>query len=113
MLDTSINLRHSSDYEPGEGARFEVHIEKCRGILAERARPFEARLETREGRAVWIMRTIEDVEGPRVAALYNSGLSPRDIAAETGISKSSVHRLMRKMREETARDSASGGDGTG
>ena len=38
VLDTSIRLRHSSDYAPSEGARFEIHIEKCRGVLAERAR---------------------------------------------------------------------------
>jgi putative DNA primase/helicase len=112
VLDTSINLRHSSDYQPREGARFEVHIEKCRGVLAEEARPFEARLETQEDRAVWLMRSIDNVEGPRVAALYNSGMSLRDIAAEIGISKSAVHRLMQKMREDAARDSSRGGAGT-
>jgi putative DNA primase/helicase len=112
VLDTSINLRHSSDYQPSEGARFEVHIEKCRGILAEQARPFEARLETQEGRAVWLMRSIDNVEGPRVAALHNAGMSLRDIAAEIGISKSAVHRLMRKMREDAARDSSRSDGGT-
>jgi putative DNA primase/helicase len=111
VLDTSINLRHSSDYQAGEGARFEVHIEKCRGVLAERARPFEARLDIREGRAVWTMCSIDNVEGPRVAALHNAGMSLRAIAAEIGISKSAVHRLMRKMREDAERDS-SGGAGT-
>ena len=38
VLDTSICLRHSSDYAPSEGARFEIHIEKCRGVLAARRR---------------------------------------------------------------------------
>jgi DNA-binding Lrp family transcriptional regulator len=39
-------------------------------------------------------------------------MSLRDIAAEIGISKSAVHRLMRKMREDAARDSSRGGAGT-
>ena len=111
VLDTSINLRHSSDYQPTEGARFEVHIEKCRGVLAEQARPFEARLEMREGRALWLMRSIDNIEGPRVAALCNAGMSLRDIAAEIGISKSAVHRLLQRMRED-ARDSLRGDAGT-
>jgi hypothetical protein len=52
VLDTSISLRRPTDYVAREGARFEVHIEKGRGIQGEATKPFEARLETREGRAV-------------------------------------------------------------
>ena len=33
-----------------DGGRFEVHIEKARGIRGELVLPFEARLETRDGR---------------------------------------------------------------
>src|SRR5207302_1725194 len=32
VLDTSISLRRPSDYKATEGARFEIHIEKGRGI---------------------------------------------------------------------------------
>ncbi len=38
-----------------------------------------------EGRAVWTVRPIEDVESIRVAALLGEGMSIRDIAEETGI----------------------------
>ncbi len=37
VLDTSISLRHPSDYAPEQGARFEVHIDKGRGIHGEQA----------------------------------------------------------------------------
>ena len=45
VLDTSISLRRPSDYIPTEGAKFEVHFEKARGIHGDKAKPFEAKLE--------------------------------------------------------------------
>jgi putative DNA primase/helicase len=97
LLDTTINLLRPNGYVEREGARFEVHVEKRRGLLGEEARPFEARLETRNGAARWTVQELINVVGPRVADLINTGLSIRDIAAETGLSKSAVHRLKATM----------------
>jgi putative DNA primase/helicase len=104
VLDTSISLRHPADYSPVEGARFEVHLEKARGVHGEAARPFEARLEVRDGRAVWTTRELEDANRARVQALLGDGLSVREIADETGIPKSTVHRIKKAIE-------AAGGDG--
>ncbi len=100
VLDTSISLRRPADYAPTEGARFEVHIEKGRGIHGAQARPFEARLAIVDGRTVWTMKEIEDVERARVAALLAAGMSLRDIAEETGLARSTVHRLKRKIERD-------------
>jgi putative DNA primase/helicase len=100
ILDTSICLRHSSDYAATEGACFEVHVEKCRGVLAERACPFQAKLETGGGKAIWTVTRMDDVEGTRIAALFNQGMSVRDIAGEIGMAKSVVHRLIRRMQAQ-------------
>jgi hypothetical protein len=108
VLDTSISLRRPSDYTPTEGARFEVHLDKARGVHGDAAKPFEALLETRDGRAFWTTRDIEDVNLARVQVLLDDGLSVRDIADETGIPKSTVHRLKRKARPE--RGGANGRD---
>jgi putative DNA primase/helicase len=97
VLDTSISLRRPSDYVPPEGARFEVHFEKARGIHGDRAKPFEARLEIRDGAMLWTISEIEDVNRARVKALLDDGMSIRDIADETGISKSAVHRLKKQI----------------
>ena len=43
-----------------QGARFEVHIEKARGNHGEHVKPFDARLETRDGTAAWTMKYVED-----------------------------------------------------
>jgi putative DNA primase/helicase len=69
VIDTSICLQHPSDYDPTQGARFEVHIVKGRGLHGAPARAFEARLETRGDQAVWTVNPVEDVETARVKAL--------------------------------------------
>jgi putative DNA primase/helicase len=86
-----------SDYDPTQGARFEVHIEKGRGLHGEDAKPFEAQLEVRDGACYWTLREITDVNEARIAALLDDGLSIRDIADETGIPKSTVARIKKKL----------------
>jgi putative DNA primase/helicase len=100
VLDTSISLRRPADYSPTEGARFEVHLEKARGVHGDSAKPFEAKLEIRDGMAVWTTRELEDANRARVEALLDDGLSVRDIADETGIPKSTVQRLKKKIEAE-------------
>jgi putative DNA primase/helicase len=95
VLDTVIALRRPADHQPDQGARFEVHYEKSRGFHGEDAKPFEAAL----GAGGWATRDLAEVDMARVAALTDDGLSVRDIAAETGFSKSQVHRLQQKARE--------------
>ena len=98
VLDTVINLRRPDDYQPQEGARFEVHLEKARGISGDKAQPFEAKLAMHDGRAEWTTMILEDVKAARVLALHADGLSVRDIAAQTEISKSTVARMIKRER---------------
>ena len=97
IMDTVISLRRPREYSMAEGARFEVHLTKARGILGDDAKPFEANLIT-EGNALhWRVRDIEDVELEELKRLLGEGYSIRDCAEEMGKSKSSVHRLKRKL----------------
>jgi putative DNA primase/helicase len=99
VLDSSFCLRRPSDYTMTQGARFEVHIEKARGIHGEHVKPFEARLETGDGKAAWSM-DVEDAERLRVAALLATGRTVREIAEEIGIGKSVVHRMKQRIERE-------------
>ena len=96
--DTSNCLRRPGDYAPTEGARFEVQIEKGRGIHGVDAR----RLAIVDGRTVWSMKEVEDVERARVATLLDLGFSIRSIAEETGIHRSKVLRLKQRIEGEAA-----------
>ena len=92
-----LNLREPSDYEPSEGARFEVHFEKARGLTGTDAvTAFEAKLEIRDGRVVWAIQEIEEARLAEILELKKEGKSVRDIAAELGLSKSTVQRALSK-----------------
>jgi putative DNA primase/helicase len=100
VLDTVIGLRNPSDYTADQGARFEIVIEKGRGIYGDDARSFEARYEERDGAAVWTRTEIADVELARVVAVSREGLSVRKAADELGMSKTKVGRLRQQAVEK-------------
>jgi hypothetical protein len=100
VLDTVISLRHPDDYIPSEGAHFEVHLTKARGIYGDDALPFEAKLETVNGHAIWTTRALPDAEAEQVLDMSQARMSVRDIASEIGISKSKVARIQAKLKEE-------------
>lgn len=100
VLDTVINLRRPENYTPEEGARFEVHLEKARHIVGDEAKPFETRLEVRDGASFWTTRDLEDVTLQQVVNLTGEGLTVREIADEIGLSKSKVNRIQAKARRE-------------
>jgi putative DNA primase/helicase len=87
----------AADHSANIGSRFEVHLEKARGVHGDAARPFEAKLEIRDGKAVWTTRELEDANRARVQALLDDGLTVREIADETGIPKSTVHRIKKAI----------------
>jgi putative DNA primase/helicase len=102
VLDTSIALKRPKDYVPTEGARFEIHLEKARGVHGEGAKPFEVRLDVRCGAAQWTIRDIEDVNMARVMELAEQGYTEREIADLTGIPKSTVNRLKQQAKAKAA-----------
>ncbi|MBM3522437.1 MAG: winged helix-turn-helix transcriptional regulator [Alphaproteobacteria bacterium] len=99
VLDTVVRLSRPSDYQANEGARFEVHFEKARGLYGPDALPFEAKLEVHDGAAVWTMRSLDEMAAEQVADLLRQGMKQREAAAELGMSKSAVNRHARRARE--------------
>ncbi len=98
ILDTVTHLKRPSDYQIEEGARFEVHLTKCRCVFGDDAAPFEAKMETRDGASLWTVREMKDVQADQVAAMTTDGMSSREIADELGIGKSTVNRIQNKHR---------------
>ncbi|MER9005656.1 AAA family ATPase [Mesorhizobium sp. M0862] len=98
VLDTLITLKHPDDYSIEDGARFEVHLGKARGVFGEAAKPFEAKLEIRDGEAQWTVKDLQDVEADLVMTMTGDGASVRDIAAATGLSKSKVNRIQARSK---------------
>jgi putative DNA primase/helicase len=95
-----IALRRPADYTADQGARFEIVIEKGRGIHGDDARPIEARYEERDRVAIWTQTEIADAELVRVADALNDGMSIRDAAEALGMHKSKVERLKKKAAKQ-------------
>ena len=91
VLDTVIALRRPPDYSADQGRRFELHFEKSRGFHGPDAEPLEARLIGDQW-AVTEIRPSDDTE--TLKALRKQGLSIRDIADRTGLSRSTVQRRL-------------------
>jgi putative DNA primase/helicase len=105
VLDTVIALRRPSDYEPDQGARFAVHLEKARGIAGPDAEPFEAKLVIApDGGATWAMANLRDAQRDKAQVLLREGISIRDVAEEVGMSRSAVHRIKKAMGATGAAD---------
>jgi hypothetical protein len=74
-LDTVLALRRPADYSPGQGARFEVPIEKARTLVGDGAVPFEAAVEpfvTETGRPGirWLARDLKPSIFEQAAELF-------------------------------------------
>lgn len=101
VLDMVLALRRPSDYEPKEGARFEVHIEKARGIFGDVTDPFEASLQVdATGETRWTWQPLRDAEFSRAIELFGDGVSAPDAAEEMGISRAKAYRLRKRAIEE-------------
>jgi putative DNA primase/helicase len=90
-LDAVIGLRRPPDYLAEQGARFEVHFEKNRGFYGPDAEPFEARL-LGDRWAINPVKSGDDLD--TLKALRKQGMSVRDIAERTGLSKSTIQRRL-------------------
>lgn len=94
VLDTVLAMRRPHGYAPSEGARFELHFEKARGLLGDAVEPIEVRMGLDpEGRIAWDWARADEMELRRVAVLLGDGLKPYQIARELGMSKAKAYRL--------------------
>ena len=96
ILDSVLCLRHTQDYEPTQGACFEIHFEKSRGIYGADVEPFEARLEN----GVWTMKSIKHSAYEKTVKLTKDGYSQKEIADEIGKTKGYISKLVRQAKEK-------------
>lgn len=100
VLDTVIALRRPSDYEPDQGARFEVHFEKARALYGEDVTPFEAWLKsTSRGVQVWDVRPASEASEEQILEYLELGMGNADIISETGCSRATFFRKKKELTE--------------
>ena len=100
VLDTVIQLKHPPDYDPSEGARFEIHFDKARGICGDAVRPLEAKLTMTDETAHWDIKLVENSRLDQIIELQKMDMSQGEIATELGMHKSNVCRALKKAKRD-------------
>lgn len=102
ILDTVIKLKRPIDYDPSQGAVFELIFEKARHLKGEDTASFEARLTTNplSGLQEWLYKDVALTSFDRVVTLAKEGLSQHEVANELQINKSNVSRHWKKAVEQ-------------
>ena len=92
VLDTVIELKKPKDYCGTDGAHFEVHFQKARSLYGDQVQPFEAKLETLDGKGTWTTKLIRARTLEQVMELKDAKMNPKEIAEELGISVRMVYK---------------------
>lgn len=100
IMDTVISLRRPKVYNMAEGARFQIHLTKARSITGKDALPFEVHLKSENNILHWDIFEIQEAELEQLKKLLSEGYSIRECAEEMGLSKSTAHRLKKKLEAE-------------
>jgi len=100
VLDLVMAMRRPDDYAARDGARFEIHFDKARGLYGPAVDPIEARMETDTGTARWSFGPARKSFIDRAAALLAGGTSIACMAEQLGVSRAGGYRLRDRAREK-------------
>jgi hypothetical protein len=98
ILDVVITLKQPHDHEPSQGARIEVHFEKCRHLYGEEVKPFIASL-SQNNNTQWKTETLVESNKQKVIQMSKEGFSNTEIVSELGISRQAVHKHLKQSKE--------------
>lgn len=95
ILDNVVMMKHPKDYNTTDGARFEVHFEKARGLFGQDVIPFEAKLTTGPKGQEWTISTLAEALAEQITELAEAGLTQRQIAKELKVGVATVNRHLK------------------
>jgi len=96
VLDTVIALRRPPEYNPADGAKFELHFEKSRNMVGDDAQPLDVHLHDDGNGIRWEYAPAEAGVLDRLEALVRDGASRAEIQEELGMSRFALARLVDK-----------------
>jgi len=107
ILNTSIALEVSNSHQASDGAEVLAEYHKSRGVSGDAVHPFGAKLVSIRDNAdniialKWaITQSPKEKEYAEIAELHAAGNTIEQIAEETGIPKSTVHRRVQQLKRK-------------
>lgn len=94
ILDNVIALRAPKDKDPASGACFEIHFEKSRELHGNVVTPIMAELAVDANGAAWTVSSVESNQIEEIAELASQGMTQTEVAAEVGLSRFQLRRLL-------------------
>jgi putative DNA primase/helicase len=99
-MDLIMALRRPRDWQPADGARFELRLEKARHQSGAELAPIEAQLRTgSDGLAQWHWHRGGSGALRRAIPLLQQGMSAEAVGKAIGVSPRTAYRLQRRARE--------------
>jgi len=102
IMDVVIKLVRPKNYSEEEGARFELHFKKSRGLCGKSVAPMEVRAVEENGIIHWKHRDVEDYIRERIKEYKGFGMTDKEISTELGISRATFYR--HKKNSETPKN---------
>ena len=96
VVDLVMAMRRPAGYRPNDGAHFEIHFEKARGLHGTSEQPLEARLATNgaEGSGHW--KPTAEAPIDTAVRLLGDGVSVTEVAETLGVSIATAYRLRQR-----------------
>jgi RecA-family ATPase len=95
VMDWIAYMRRPLDYQPEDGAKFNVSFDKGRNLSGEDAEPFAVSLINQpDGTVTWKWNGLSDEYSGAVADMKRLKMNDKDIAAATGLSLYKVKQII-------------------
>ena len=95
VLDTVIELKEKKNHLNTDSTYLEIHFKKARSLYGDQIKPYEAKLDTIDGRYSWTFKTLKSRTQTQVIELKAAGMTPKEISNELDVSLSIVYRHLR------------------
>jgi hypothetical protein len=100
ICDTVIALKKPEEHQAEDGCAFTLTFEKNRGAKGPAVAPFSAKLtQDEDGDLIWALQDSKEERGAQIRALFDEGVSIRQIGKMVGLSHSNVSRYLSKSKQ--------------
>ena len=100
LLDLSLSLERPSDYNPEQGAKFEVVFKKGRELRGDQQRDLSVEMSMDDTAMTWTWKHKESEKYQQAIDYYKEGFEKAEIARKLAVDRSTITRWMKKAQDD-------------